>query len=212
MSSVGSELFPHRFTTWRDDELRTSFSNLHNKILSLTSRIEKIRNMPIGSGSGGSGHATRCTMVCAQLEGEDRFKCMRECSSAPLGTRSVEGYTEYKRRFPVDVHVLDRNSQLRRVFERAQVSTQFNDDDAELLGTILAMPIATEAIPDESWHHALVVLKRDEHRQHLHHLCYSWVQRRQDYIDSSSADALMDKIRRHDSEGIIVKAVNRVPR
>lgn len=199
------DLFPQRYTTWRDEELRTSFANLHNKILNLTSRIAKIRQMD----SAGPKDRTRCTMVCEKLEGEQRIQCLQQCSNVPLGTASVEGYTEYKRRYPIDVAILDRNSSLRRIFERAQVSTVFTDADAADMALILAMPISTEAIPDESWHHALNVLKREEHEKELHRLAKTWVHRRQDFIDVGAADMLMDKIRRHDSEGILVRAVNK---
>lgn len=85
-------------TTLRDEELRTVFEHLNDKILKLTQRISRIKNMDAVQNK--EHHSAQCTMVCESLSGDKRTICLQDCQTLPLDKPEAEDYHEYTPRFP----------------------------------------------------------------------------------------------------------------
>jgi hypothetical protein len=114
--------------------------------------------------------------------------------------------------FPIDVKRLRLNPELKDVFVRYQRAPDtMEDHDVELdrVTDVFAMPLATAALPESSWDRAMTLMKKPHNRVYLKRLVERWQDRAPNY-STVAADELARKIRRHDSERILIRTIQQL--
>ncbi len=183
--------------------LNDAFHRLDEEIIALSRKVDAHRQYYFEKTN--DSRSSKCHTVCQQLTGDRKLKCLKQCTRPVVPLESME---ELALEFPIDAKRLQEDSQLRQNFERHQRAPETieeSDAEASLIADMYAMPIATAAIPEESWARSMDLIKMDRFEPQRDTLVRNWKYRADSYSNEAKEE-LSRKINRHDSEQVILKA------
>ena len=205
MDSTADFIMPSHITTVDHARIYNLLADLDSKIIELGRKIEKHRQYSADEG----GHSNKCHMICKQLQGETKLRCLKQCVRPVVSFEKIE---DMSNEFPIDVQRLRDDIHLRERFERHQYSPDSIEDseaEASAISDIYAMPIATVALPDESWNRAIMIISKKQYRPQREHLIINWKDRQSVYTPEAQEE-LSRKIERHDQDNVIMETIRKV--
>ncbi len=198
---------PH-VTRLEDADLQALFSDIQEGVDRLRQRVQEYRKNT-HEAKNPARRSAKCHWVCdGERDPTLRTKCQEQCMTPVISMDQIENM---EADFPADVKRLRTDPELKRAFLRHQQAVGTikpqNAEELNQLVEIYSMPIATVALPEESWTEALETLKRAEFLNARQTLVHNWKQRKNDY-PKMAMDELLLKIHRNDSEGTWLQLIN----
>ncbi len=183
-----------------DADLEAIFEHLDRRLKHLSLTLGKTRAAVVKVHK--ARQSDRC-LVCKKLSGPAAGRCLQRCAQP-----RVVHFEELAQEFPVDVKRLRVEGELHDHFRRHQtdpVSIADTDHEANWIVSLYAMPIATAAIPDESWARSIEVVKGKP--DHMRALLQKWMERADDYSPEAQ-DELARKLVRNDPDQTILRTLS----
>lgn len=202
-ASLELEVVPAGISGIDHARLNEAFSNLDQKIDRLAKTIEAHRSYLSASDDRPHKDSRKCQMICKDLTGPSKLRCLKQCVRPVVKGAELE---ELRPEFPIDLTRLDRDLNLRQNFERHQRAPETIADteaEASMIADLYAMPLATAALPDESWSRAMDVIKDDRFAAQRDNLVRNWKDRAESYSEEAQQE-LSRKINRHDTDHILL--------
>lgn len=208
-ASLDTDVVPAGLSGVDQARLNEVFGQLDDKINRLAQRIEAHRTYRSPNEDSKSHDSRKCQMICKDLQGDAKLRCLKQCVRPIV---KAEDLSALRPEFPIDLQRLDQDLVLRQHFERHQRAPDTiaaTDAEASLIADLYAMPLATAALPEESWSRAMDVMQRDSFAAQRDSLVQNWKHRAESYSEDAREE-LARKINRHDPDHILMQAARKV--